>query len=118
MSRLTKAILAINLYGFRMRTKTSLLSHPLRVCSRAIKLSGCLEGLEFTGHRGLLGLCHKRIELVLREGLESTSRLERLIQTLHGIAAIDDHRRRQIQRVVETFDRGRHARLQHVAESD
>ena len=81
-----------------------MLSHPLGMCGRAVKLGSRLEGFELAGHRGLLRLGDQSLELFLRERLERASRLESLIETFHGIAAIDNDRCRQIQSVVETFD--------------
>src|SRR5260370_39023881 len=84
----------------------------------AVEFGGRLEWLEGACHGGLPGTRQQRVELILSKGLECARGLECLVQALHGIAAVDDDRGRQIQRIVQALDGRRDARFQDVAEGD
>src|SRR5258708_26909836 len=86
-----------------LRTPASRLAHPLRIVRGAVEVVGCLERLVLTRQGRLPRLGEDRGHLRPRGRPERTSRLEGLVAAFHALAARDDDRRRQSQRVVQTL---------------
>lgn len=83
---------------------------------RAVELGGGLEEFVLAGHGSGAGFRDDGLKLGIGQGLESARRFKCLVETLHGVAPVDDDRRGQVERIVETFDGSGYAGFEGCAE--